>query len=543
MKTFKKFISIKSITTVLFFIYVLYPILGNYLNVGDDTAFHLLRISEIFDNLKNGYILPTIYANSLDGYGYGNPFFYPDLFLYIPALLMFTGISVAVAYKILLIIITIVTMYITYYSVKGIFKSDNVAFLTMIAYTGSMYRIHNIQVRGALGEIIAMTFLPLIIYGLYKVVYDGDSDYKERKLIYLPLSLGFTLTLYTHLISFFIMVLTAGIYFIKHIRKIYKEKRYIDIIKATLVSIGLSSPFLFPMLFMMSKDVYSYNETVTFKLTDRLINILEALEIQINDYLLFFIWIVVVAIIVFLCKYIFKKYKYSQLKRISVEMLLVGIFMLILATDLTPWVVIEKLFPPIGLIQFPFRFLSLALFFIILSNCIILDKLITNINLKILIVYMVTILLSINTLSYYGLKGTNDYIPNTNYIGQGEYLPKGYEYSYYTNKENIITSKDDNLEIISDNKNLRKREIVFKTNVLDDELILPYTYYYGYEVTVNNKKVEVFKTDKALLGVKLNDITEGTLKVEYKQPFIRYLSLGICGLTILVLMNKKKRLI
>lgn len=540
MKNLKKIISIKGFITIFFFIYLSLPLLGNYLNVGDDTPFHLLRISEIYDNLKNGYILPTIYANTLNGYGYGNPFFYPDLFLYIPALIMFTGVSVAVSYKIFIMILTVATMYVTYYSIKGIFKSDNIAFLTMIGYTGSIYRVCNIQFRGALGEIIAITFIPLIMYGLHKIVYDGSSNYKERGKMYFTLAIGFTLMLYSHLISFFIMFLVAFIYFIKNIRKIYIEKRHIDIIKATLVSIGLTAPFLMPMLFMMTKGKYEYNETLTFKLTDRLINILGALNINLNDYLLMFIWLIVLSLVFIIINYIFKKYNYSNIKKETIIMLLIGTIMIIFSTDLTPWNLIEKIFPPISLIQFPFRFLSLAMFFLILSNSIILEKIIKNTNLKLFIFCIITVVLNIGVLFSYGLKGTNDYIPDNNYIGQGEYLPVGYEYSYYDKKENKLTSNDTNLEIINDNKNLRKREIVFKTHLLNDELSLPYTYYYGYKVTINNSKVDTFKTSTGLVGVKLDNIQEGTLNIEYKQPYIRYFSIGIFAITILVLIKRKE---
>lgn len=541
MKKLKDFMNIKTLVIIIFIIYISFPILGGYLNIGDDTSFHLLRIDEIYNNLKNGNILPTIYANSMNGYGYANPFFYPDLFLYIPAILMFLGLKVAVAYKVAIILFTIITMWITHYSVKNIFKSENIAFLSMIGYTGCIYRVYNIQVRGALGEIIAMSFLPLIIYGLYRIVYEGDSDYRKRKNTYLILSIGFTLTLYSHLISFFIMVLTAGIYFLKNIKKIIVEKRYIDILKAILTSLGLTAPFLLPMLYMMSKDTYYYNETFTFKLTDKLVNILKTLEININPYILFIIWLIFLILFISIVKFIFKRFNFSEVKKRAITMLFVGVLLTVSVTDLVPWVVVGKIFPPIEAIQFPFRLLSLGLFLITISNCVIIDKVIGKFKIEMVIVFIITVVLSINTLSFYMFPGKNDYIPDNYDVGQGEYIPSGYDFDFNINRGNTVSSKDINLKIISDNKDYRNREIIFKTNIINDELTLPYTYYYGYEITVNGAKVENFKTDKALLGVKLNDLTEGHLTVKYKQPVIRYISIGLCILTILSIVYTKKR--
>ena len=51
---------------------------------GDDINFHIHRIMAIVDNIKIGRYVP-VYFNYLNGFGYGNVF-YPDLFLFIPAL-------------------------------------------------------------------------------------------------------------------------------------------------------------------------------------------------------------------------------------------------------------------------------------------------------------------------------------------------------------------------------------------------------------------------------------------------------------------------
>ena len=52
-----------------------------------------------------------------------------------------------------------------YYSSILIFKKKQIAWLSALLYTFSLYRLTDIYVRGALGEILALVFFPLIISG------------------------------------------------------------------------------------------------------------------------------------------------------------------------------------------------------------------------------------------------------------------------------------------------------------------------------------------------------------------------------------------
>lgn len=54
----------------------------------------------------------------------------------------------------------------------------------------SMYRLTNIYVRAAVGEYTAMTFLPLVLYGLYRI-YEKDQEMLEFADV-LPLVFGVT---------------------------------------------------------------------------------------------------------------------------------------------------------------------------------------------------------------------------------------------------------------------------------------------------------------------------------------------------------------
>lgn len=106
---------------------------------GHDLVFHLSRIRAIKDNLNLGVVGGYMYPNYLDGYGYGNPLFYPDIFLYIPAIISYLGLSILSSYKLFLVLInflTFLTMYITIKSITGNKKS---AIVSSIMYGCASY--------------------------------------------------------------------------------------------------------------------------------------------------------------------------------------------------------------------------------------------------------------------------------------------------------------------------------------------------------------------------------------------------------------------
>ena len=70
-----------------------------------------------------------IHSGLLKNLGYANSIFYPEIFLYIPAILMLVfNYHVLNAYKIFLVLITFATFCTTYLSAKAIFKKKEVGY-------------------------------------------------------------------------------------------------------------------------------------------------------------------------------------------------------------------------------------------------------------------------------------------------------------------------------------------------------------------------------------------------------------------------------
>lgn len=170
------------------------PLMNDFLQHGHDTAFHLARIEGIYEGIRAGQF--PVYVNPVQLNGYGNltGIMYPQFFLYIPALLRFTGVSTLLAYKLVIVFAHLATAQLMYAAVRSITKSKTIGVTASVLYTFSLYRLVDAYTRGSLGELLAMTFLPLVIWGCYEVLW---GDYKKWYL----LLLGMAAILQSHVLS------------------------------------------------------------------------------------------------------------------------------------------------------------------------------------------------------------------------------------------------------------------------------------------------------------------------------------------------------
>lgn len=221
------------------------PYLHGGLPWGDDLCYHLIRIEGIKDGMRDGQFPVFVYPEGLKGYGYLNCM-YPYLFLYIPAVIRLFGVSIAASYKTLVFLFAVLTAFITYYSVKSMYPSTKAAVMAAILYTCCPYRYTNVYARGAVGEALAMTFLPLLIAGLYHVL-------AGRRKKWWMLALGMTGLLQTHILSVTLGAMLCVFGGILFLSRVWKEKRYIEIGKAALMTVLLNLWFLLPFLFYYSK--------------------------------------------------------------------------------------------------------------------------------------------------------------------------------------------------------------------------------------------------------------------------------------------------
>ncbi len=145
------------------------PLFSYYLLNGHDLQFHLQRIEGLSQAIETGRLPDRVSAYWCNGYGYAVGTFYGELLLTFPALLRIFGFTVQNAYKMYVLAINLVTCALSWYSFRKVLRTRRAAMLATAVYMLAPIRLTNIYVRGAVGEYTSMAFMPLILYGVYRL--------------------------------------------------------------------------------------------------------------------------------------------------------------------------------------------------------------------------------------------------------------------------------------------------------------------------------------------------------------------------------------
>ncbi|EHI74615.1 putative membrane protein [Streptococcus criceti HS-6] len=218
-------------------IYIIPLMMSNGALYGDDLHFHLNRVLSLASIHETPVNFKAFYK-----VGQGVNFFYPYL-TYYPYYLLYrlTG-SLYSGWILYIYGLTAVTYLISYYSGKGITHNPFSSHIFAIFYVFSAYRLGNIVIRFATGEVIAMSFLPLAFYGLYNIVI---GNYHK----WYPLTFGMALLIYSHILTAFMASAVVGLIFITTIAfQQNRLQRCWNFFIAVMASLALSAFQFFTML-------------------------------------------------------------------------------------------------------------------------------------------------------------------------------------------------------------------------------------------------------------------------------------------------------
>lgn len=355
------------------------PYATDYMNVGADGAFHLLRIEGLKETLLHGQQFPVrVQEYWLYGHGYAVSSFYGDLFLFFPALLRLIGFSLMDAYKFFVLAVLVGTAVIAYCSFYRCTGSRYGALLGSVLYELAPYHIYNIYNRSAVGEYLGMMLLPMVICGFYRIYTQDEKkpDYKGAKV---PLIIGLSGILLSHILTCEMTVVALVLAALVMWRKTFRKETLWELVKAAGFFLLVNAWFWIPLLKMLSVDKYRLSDIVTqdiqYKGT-RIAGILQMYPymggaqtemyncepIQIGAAL----WTVLLCYIaVRLCRR--EKSAANPYDKVMKWGTLLGVLVLFLSTKYFPWDMVAQI-PGIGLlataIQFPTRLLAIATLFV-----------------------------------------------------------------------------------------------------------------------------------------------------------------------------------
>ncbi len=242
---------------IVFYVWIISP----YFTGGDDGAVQVSLLYDLYYGLNNGFFDSTnhvymgIYAMNA-GLFYGLfPHYCMVLFTYI---FSFLGASLKDGVVAISILSVFLSGLFTYFLALRITKRKLMALAAGIAYIFLPYRIFCFYYRFALSEAVAMAFLPIFFYALYRICHDVEI----LILPYVILVLSLAATIMSHPFTALITVLGGVIYLLANIRTLILNKRikdwrfYVYFFGSVLLEIGLVFAFFFPMMEALNTGLY-----------------------------------------------------------------------------------------------------------------------------------------------------------------------------------------------------------------------------------------------------------------------------------------------
>lgn len=350
------------------------PYYNNSMIFQVDIPYHILRIESLANAIKTGEAFPyRITSYWLSGHGYASSLFYGDLFLMFPTLLRVMGFSIMTAYKIFMFVVMGLTCVITYVSFQRCVRNEYAALLGTMAYVLAPYRFNNFYIRSAVGEYLAMSFIPMVFCGFYLLCTEDimTAEYKKYKwwIIF-----GMSAILECHLLTTEMVAICLAALCLLLIRKVLRKQTFIQMLEATGIVLLWNSWFYIPMLYMMNADVYRLQRIISRDLGDGM-ELASALVFWQNGRRIdpmgnlngrdpFSVGSV---ILLFVLGYIVygatKKMKTDKTGVILTAFCLLAIFM---NSKVFPWDKLQNI-PLLGMvvssIQFPFRWIGISILF------------------------------------------------------------------------------------------------------------------------------------------------------------------------------------
>ncbi len=146
------------------------PLWNDFLPEGHDLAFHLARLENLYQGMAAGHFPVYIGPVQMQGYGYLTNVFYPYIWLLPGVLFRGLGVSLMLSYKLLIFLYHLAAGYMAYYSLLAMSGKRLTASIGAFLYLFASYRLLNAYSRAALGELCAMVFFPLVIWGAHALM-------------------------------------------------------------------------------------------------------------------------------------------------------------------------------------------------------------------------------------------------------------------------------------------------------------------------------------------------------------------------------------
>lgn len=543
------------------------PLFARGIIMGHDIQFHLVRIEAIANGLKSGSFPVKMYPIFNDGYGYPSGIYYGDMFLYIPAILRIIGFSVTASYKLYVLLLNVLIAAAAFACGKTIFKKDNIALIFSMVYSLSNYRLVCAYVRQSIAEYAASGLYLLIVIAIWNIYTNSTND-KKYRINSVILAAGMSGLIYCHVLSTQMAVIVLTVMALVLYKMTFETKRLFAILKAVVLCALFSLAYIVPFL-----EYYTGVETM-------LDNSYASAYIQqkgayISDYFAFFKSVTgggatnleermsLTPGLVLMLAFMYAIYlivKREASKKIKAMTIASGV-LLFVASNLFPWNAINDI-PVLGnfliQVQFPFRYVGIAVCFLSILCCLVAEELIDKGIFEnkafetIAIVLLATIGIFLSSLE----SGATQIYPvdtaslklytdssengngNTGYLLDDTVL-EGAEFDYTVNGENVEAAIQGESGLCMD------VYVKAEKGAYVDVPRFNYPYFKATDADGNELSISSGTNNK--IRINFSKAYEGIVRVDFVEPLHWRIAelislLSVVGVIVLVAINRKKSL-
>ncbi len=513
----------------------LYPLTHTGLHPTHDGEYHIIRFYEFYRSFSEGNIYPR-WASDLNA-GFGVPLFnyvYP-LPNYIASVLHVLGFSFIDAFKLNMMLATLIGCLFFFYFTRYFFD-DLIALVGAVFYSFAPYRFVDIYVRGSVGEVWALAFLPGILFFLLKSTRDN------RKFI-IPGGIIFSLLIFSHNILAMLSSIFIACYgTVLILEQKQKLRSCITVLFFFLIGLSISAIFWLPALgetsYVKGLEIYDVRQSFV-----------EAYQLLFPSWGTGFsskdsgnemslqIGFIHTVITVF-CIFLFFLKRRSGKERLTIIFMILtlnfSIYMM-LSTSSFIW----ESVPLLGFVQFPWRILSIVIFttsFLAAYSLTFFSS-----KQKTIVSYIYILLLILTTISYtkpayYHMRDDGYYIRRPNFIRGTNSIGNLFNTIWIDeiprNKKKEITFSAKGLVLNSVEKTQQKTYTVYLEQ--SGDITFPIAYFPGWSIYVDRTR---YPTQITTDGLVKTHIPAGkhSIEVVFLDTIIRKIAKSWTLITILFL--------
>ncbi|AYE37419.2 hypothetical protein D1B17_01575 [Companilactobacillus zhachilii] len=528
-----------SLTVVLFIFVSVFSIyltslnghIWSFLGMNNDGRFHVMRIEGLYEALKHGQYFPIVNMSFLGGFGYISNIFYSNLWLYPVACMRLLGLTAVQAFVLFYILLNFCTLSLSFWAFHHVSHQYDKSLVFSLMYTLSIYRIFDMVRRFDVGEVLTLTFLPVVILGVYEIFY-GD----RRQWLYL--ALGMTAVIYAHALSPILIAVFILLVIIFRLKVLLAEpKRWLALFYAGIVALMLTLAYFLPMAEQLHHTQFKLTYSPLIDVSQSGMKLGDLIHWSVTDDLYIQNIGLILLLVAITIPFIIKFVKNPALR----DFALIGEILLFLSTKWFPWEYFVH--TPLNMIQFPWRFYMLVsiLFTIFLAS----DPLrwFSQGWKKVLLV-VVSLSLVIGAEQVLIVEHPDEYRTYSAFndldiysIGGGEeYLPKDASLDGLISTPHEPQLKAGQATISDFSQQDSKLSFKFQ-NANKARIDVPIISYYGYSAKVSTGKVSKLTMDLANNGLGQVIVNgAGTVRINYYRTAIQKDSQIVSMISFIILM-------